>query len=202
VHSTVLLPTDDGEVLLALDLGTDELRRFRVGDGGLLAADGLAGRLPHGSGPRHAAVTAAGHLLVVAELSAELYLLSWDRASATVSPLDRVQVAAPPALPSHVTVHGPGAAGPDELALVGVRATDRTDGGGPDGLAAVAVRGDRLDLRGRIGTGAWPRHHSQVGDLVWVAGQEAHEVQARRLDGGVGPAALSIPSPACVLPRP
>lgn len=188
VHSTVLL----GDWLLALDLGTDELRRYRVAADGTLAVEGLAGRLPHGSGPRHAAVTSTGDLLVVAELSAELYLLGWDPAAGAVAPLDRVTLGGASALPSHVTVHR---AADGDRALVGVR--------GPDHLAVVDVVEQRLVARGPVATDAWPRHHAVVGDRLVVAGERAHRAASHAFGAG-GPGAveacLDLPSPACVLP--
>lgn len=188
VHSSVLL----GDWLLALDLGTDELRRYRVAADGSLTVDGLAGRLPHGSGPRHAAVTSAGDLLVVAELSAELYLLGWDPEQGVVAPLDRLTLADEGALPSHVTVER---TTNGDRALVGVR--------GPDHLAVVDVLERRLVAREAVATAAWPRHHAVVDGRVVVAGERAHRVVVHAATGGAGLAdaeLLDLPSPACVLP--
>lgn len=189
VHSTVLL----GDWLLALDLGTDELRRYRVAPDGALTVEGLAGRLPHGTGPRHAAVTSSGDLLVVGELSAELYLLGWDPGRGEVTPMDRLALGDPGALPSHVTVH---AAADGDRAVVGVR--------GPDHLAVVDVLGGRLVPRGRVATARWPRHHAVVAGRLLVAGQRAHRIEGHELSGSEGPTeeleVLAVPSPACVLP--
>jgi 6-phosphogluconolactonase len=189
VHSSVLL----GDWLLAVDLGTDELRRYRVAPDGALTVEGLAGRLPHGTGPRHAAVTSAGDLLVVGELSAELYLLGWDAERGVVAPLDRVAVGEPGDLPSHVTVHRT----PDgDRALVGVR--------GPDRLAVVDVLDGRLARRADVPVAGWPRHHAVVGGRLVVAGERAHRVGGHPVVWPSGPGgeawAVDVPSPACVLP--
>ncbi|KGM16594.1 hypothetical protein N867_18535, partial [Actinotalea fermentans ATCC 43279 = JCM 9966 = DSM 3133] len=87
VHSTVL--TADGAVLLALDLGTDEIRRYRVRADGLLDADGVALRLPPGTGPRHAAWGPGDHLYVTGELDATVHVLTWD--GAELRPVDVVR---------------------------------------------------------------------------------------------------------------
>ncbi|MCB2177235.1 MAG: lactonase family protein [Actinomycetales bacterium] len=189
VHSSVLL----GDWLLALDLGTDELRRYRVASDGALTVEGLAGRLPHGTGPRHAAVTSDGDLLVVGELSAELYLLGWDPVQGVVAPLDRLALGGVQSLLSHVTVH---AAASGDRAVVGVR--------GPDHLAVVDVVERRLVLRDRVATAGWPRHHAVVGDHLVVAGERAHRVVTHAVAGegvpGAAAGALELPAPACVLP--
>ncbi|MCV2395021.1 lactonase family protein [Actinotalea sp. M2MS4P-6] len=189
VHSAVLV--DD--VVLALDLGTDELRRYRAGADGVLTVDEIAGRLPFGTGPRHAAVTRDGDLLVVGELSATLYLLGWDATTARVEPLDRLELAEPPALPAHVTVSPEG-----DRAFVGVR--------GPDEIAVVDVVGRRLVPRGTIPTPAWPRHHAVVDGCLLVAGERGHRVTVHAMVDGVPQAEvvdqLEIPSPTFILPRP
>jgi 6-phosphogluconolactonase (cycloisomerase 2 family) len=198
VHSAVLV----GHWLLALDLGTDELRRYRVAPDGLLAVDGLAGRMPHGTGPRHAAVTSAGDLLVVGELSAAVYLLSFDATRGEVAPLDRLELAGPgQALPAHVTVDG-------DRAWIGLR--------GPDQLVAVDVLGDRLALAGRAPAPRWPRHHGWVGDHLVAVGEREDRV-VRHANPAKGPTegptadvtarldavdAVEVPSPACILAVP
>jgi 6-phosphogluconolactonase (cycloisomerase 2 family) len=160
---------------------------------GALTVEGIAGRLPHGSGPRHAAVTSGGDLLVVGELSAELYLLGWDPAQGVVAPLDRLALGGAQSLPSHVTVH---AATGGDRALVGVR--------GPDHLAVVDVVERRLVARGSVATAGWPRHHAVVGDRLVVTGERAHHVATHAMAGEDGPepvaGELDVPAPACVLP--
>ncbi|MDO8106617.1 beta-propeller fold lactonase family protein [Isoptericola sp. b441] len=186
VHSSVLL----GDWLLALDLGTDELRRYRVAPDGALTVEGVAGRLPHGAGPRHAAVTSEGHLAVTAELDAHLYLLRWDAEAGVVEPLDRIALGEPgAALPAHVVAHG------DRL-VVGVR--------GPDEVVTVRAAGGRLAEVGRRVVATWPRHHALLGDRLLVAGERAHRVDVHLqgrdgTDSGEAVQALTIPSPACVL---
>jgi 6-phosphogluconolactonase (cycloisomerase 2 family) len=200
LHSTILLPDarePGGAVLVAMDLGTDELRRYRVQPDGRLVADGLAARMDPGTGPRHAALTAEGHLVVVGELTATVHLMRWDAATATATELDAVPVGEPgDALPAHVTVDG-------DRVLVGVR--------GPDVLVSLDVVGDRLRVAGETATAAWPRHHGTVAGwtvvagqgedrlVVHVAGPAVEPVVSEPVAGGTG---LDLPVPACVVPSP
>ncbi|MCU1431153.1 MAG: lactonase family protein, partial [Actinotalea sp.] len=84
-HSSLLAP--GGEHLLVADLGTDELRRFRVGADGLLQEAGVAAVLPAGTGPRHLAVGPGDHLYVVGELAVTVHVLAWDRATGLAEPV-------------------------------------------------------------------------------------------------------------------
>ena len=81
-HAHFACMSPGGTHVLVADLGTDEIRRYRVGERGLLSDEGIAATLPAGSGPRHMAVR--GELLyVVCELDHRLRTLRWDRPSAT-----------------------------------------------------------------------------------------------------------------------
>lgn len=196
VHSTVLVPGSD--VLLALDLGTDELRRYRVQPDGRLVADGVAVRMAPGTGPRHAAVTADGRLVVVGELTATVHLLDWDAATATAVEVAQVRVGTPGSdLPAHVTVDG-------ERVLVGVR--------GRDALVGLRLADGGLAADGEVPTAGWPRHHALVDGWVVVAGQGADAVVSHRFRPGHGTpepvdeaadepvGGARVPVPACVVP--
>lgn len=220
VHSTLLTP--DGSTLLALDLGTDEIRRYRVRPDALLDADGVAVRMPRGTGPRHAAWGPHGHLVVTGELDAGVHVLAWDGRElhptavvpalppAAIAP-DGLRAADGEVLPAHVVRHG-------DRVLVSVR--------GPDVLSAwrFADDGARLEPVAVAGVDAtWPRHFALVGDAgewVVVAGQRADRVlvlpaevlvRPGRGDGsgragppgayGTGESAssASLPAPTCVV---
>ena len=189
VHSTLLAP--GGRVLLAIDLGTDEVRRYLVGPDGRLTVDGVAARLPPGTGPRHGLVLGE-HLVVVGELSGTLHLLRWDPATASAHEVDVAPVCGPhegPSLAAHVLEDG-------EDLLVSVR--------GPDVVARFGVRDGRLVHRGDTPVGAWPRHMALVGGRLVVGAQGGGTVTAYPASaspaGGVGAAVLAVPTPACVVP--
>lgn len=194
-HFVALAP--GGAHLLVVDLGTDELRRYRVGADGLLAADGVAAHLPPGTGPRHLAFSRDGrHVYVVGELDVALHVLAWDaeRAEGTgvqVVPLAAGHTGARAALPSHVVLDG------DRL-LVGVREADV--------LVELAVRPDGLVETLPDGTtplpGRWPRHLAVVDGWTVVAEQVSGDLAT--LPAGLGGAAhvMALASPACVVARP
>ncbi|MFI2753114.1 lactonase family protein [Cellulomonas sp. P22] len=194
-HFVALAP--GGTHLLVVDLGTDELRRYRVGADGLLTADGVAAHLPPGTGPRHLAFSRDGrHVYVVGELDVALHVLAWDAARAEgagvqVVPLAPGHTGARAALPSHVVLDG------DRL-LVGVREADV--------LVELAVRPDGLVETVPDGTtplpGRWPRHLEVVDGWTVVAEQVSGDLAT--LPAGRGGAAhvMALPSPACVVAQP
>ena len=211
-HSTLLTP--DGAVLLAFDLGTDEIRRYHVRPDGLLDADGVAARLPAGTGPRHAAWGPGDHLYVTGELDAAVHVLAWD--GRELHPVDVVPAREPgapqEALTAHVVVHG-------GLVLASVRGPDvvaawRPDGGAglaPAGVLAVGTPGPGAEGPGAGRPGAvWPRHFAVVpgptGDWLVVAGQRAGRVVVLRLADvlaarrtGEPVATALLPAPTCVV---
>lgn len=206
-HSTLVAP--GGRYLLAFDLGTDEIRRYRIAADGRLAADGVAASMLPGTGPRHAAF-GGGHLYVVGELTATVHVLAWDAETATAREVQVLPACASPLAtgkhmyPAHVVVTG-------DRVLVSVR--------GADVIASFAIRdgGGRLDHLVDVGVGGgWPRHFAVVGEWVVVAVQNGGRVVSLPLSGlsGLGgttlagePAAtgtvpservLEVPYPACV----
>lgn len=202
VHSTVLTP--DGSALLALDLGTDEIRRYLVRPDGLLDADGVALRLPPGTGPRHAAWGPGGRLYVTGELDVAVHVLALRGGALQpvgVVPAAPERPADAPALAAHVLLH-------DGLVLASVR--------GPDLVRAwrPADDGARLDPAGAASTGeaAWPRHVTVVDGRgrAWlvVAGQRGDRVAAWPAAAVVGAgdgepvSSVRVPGPTCVLAGP
>jgi 6-phosphogluconolactonase (cycloisomerase 2 family) len=193
--------------LLVADLGTDELRRYRVLDDGLLEADGIAAVLPPGSGPRHFAVR--DQLIYVAcELDQTLRTLRWDAGAAAADVIVEQPVTWAPRRTgdsidaSHVVVHG-------AVLLVSVRGSD---------VIAVFDLGPEGDARYRtsLDVGHWPRHFAIVGEEIHVGLERGHEVRTYRLAdvlgmppepsvGAVGALSyrgVDITSPACVVALP
>ncbi|RYV51216.1 lactonase family protein [Pengzhenrongella frigida] len=91
-HSAAFAP--GGAHLLVADLGTDELRRYRIAIDGRLTPDGIAATLPPGTGPRHLAVRTSpttevdrpdGVIYLVGELDVTVRVLRWDGESATAT---------------------------------------------------------------------------------------------------------------------
>ncbi|GEA88130.1 lactonase family protein [Cellulomonas cellasea] len=196
-HFVALAP-GAGHVLVC-DLGTDEVRRYRVEADGRLTDDGIAATLPPGTGPRHLVFSADGRFAyLVGELDVTVHVLAWDAATATGRPVqvlpaggtaaaaDAATGVAPRVLPSHVTLDG------DRL-LVGVRAAGV--------LAELAVGADGLLTPVRdlpLGAGAWPRHHAVVDGWTVVAEQVAGAL-VTFAPGSEPGTVLRLPAPACVV---
>ena len=206
-HSAAFAP--GGRHLVVADLGTDELRRYTVGEDGLLSEPGIAATLPPGSGPRHLAVR--GDLLyVVCELDHRLRTLRWDRASGTAEVIaDQPTTLAPQrtgdaVYDAHVDLVRRDAG---DILLVSVRGADVIS------IFDVAPEGE-LTYRAAIDAGYWPRHFAVVGEHLVVGAERGHEVRAYALADVVAlppeaesGAVASLPyhsakvtSPACIVP--
>ncbi|WP_062317947.1 lactonase family protein [Demequina maris] len=204
-HSSLIAP--GGRHVLVADLGTDELRRYRIVDGGLLEADGIAATLPPGAGPRHVAVR--GHLLyVTCELDHRLRTLRWDDASSTATVIaETPSTLAPPRSAEPQDAHVALVAGhTGDVLLASVR--------GPDVISVfdVAPEGE-LTYRGAFDAGLWPRYFAAIGDRLLVGEERGHRVRSFALadvvgmppESGLGDiaelpyAAGEVVSPACVI---
>lgn len=220
-HSALLAP--GGRHLLVADLGSDELRRYRVLADGRLEADGVAHTFPPGTGPRHVAVGPRDHLYVVGELSVTVHVLAWDTATGTATQVQQLPACTSPLAsgehiyPAHVVVVPAAAAGGQ--VLVSVR--------GADVLSRFAVRDDgaRLTHLGDVPLGGtWPRHFAVAPDPAadddaivdgvpeerggrWVVAalQNSDRVSVTPVaaagpvaGGGTVVAHLEVPVPACV----
>lgn len=189
-HFAALAP--GGTHLLVCDLGLDVLRRYRVGPDGLLTDDGVAARLPRGTGPRHLAFGPGDLVHVVGELDATLTTLRWDRASAEATVVAVVDLAPEiggpreRAYPAHVVRDHDGVhvsvRGPDELVTV---------------PHAAACGGEGV-LRRRAVSGSWPRHFAAVAGLFVVAAERSHQLVLLGPDGAVADV-TRVPSAACVV---
>ncbi|NUU18860.1 lactonase family protein [Cellulomonas humilata] len=185
-HFVALDPS--GAFVLVVDLGTDEIRRYRRVDGHL-AEDGIAAALPAGTGPRHLAFSADGRFAyVVGELDVTVRVLAWGAGVGTlVQTLPATTVPAQERrLPSHIVLDG-------DRVLVGVRTSDV--------LARFAVRADGLldPVADDTLPGAWPRHLAVVDGWTVVAEQVSGGLTTLAGDGSVV-ATLDLPAPTCVLP--
>lgn len=199
-HFAALAP--GGAHLLVADLGTDELRRYRLAADGRLEPDGIAATLPAGTGPRHLVVgrdtDGRGEpIYVVGELDVTVRVLRWDAASATAVLEQSLPACVTPrrsgirVYPAHVVLD-------DGRLLVSVR--------GADVVAVFTVdrRTGRLEPAGEVdAAGRWPRHFATVDGVPVVADEHSDTVAVLHLAGGAGNAVVgmaAIPAPACVVP--
>ncbi|WP_051681981.1 beta-propeller fold lactonase family protein [Cellulomonas sp. HZM] len=177
-HFVALEP--DGEHVVVVDLGTDELRRYALTADGVLEA-GIAASFDPGTGPRHLAFAPDGrHAYVAGELDSTLRVLAWPSGEVVQTlPL-------PEGLAAHVLLDG------DEV-VVAVR--------GPGVLLRFAVADDGLlaPLRTDDLPGTWPRHHGVVGGRLVVAEQVAGSLEVLDREGTVVDR-VDVPAAACVVP--
>lgn len=184
-HAHFVVVAPGGRHVLVVDLGTDEVRRYRRGPDGLVP-DGIALRLPPGTGPRHLAFSADGaRAYLSAELRPALHVLAWRPDEATGEVIQSHPLHGPEASPSHLVLDG-------DRVVVAVRGTDV--------LAPFAVTDEGVQpLRPLPLPGRCPRHFAVVAGRYVVALQESHEVVALERDGTIV-GRVTIPSPACVVP--
>ncbi|MDG4789523.1 lactonase family protein [Micromonospora sp. WMMD1102] len=192
-HAHMVSPDPDGCGLLAVDLGTDSLYRYRRGpDGRLRATDRFPTR--PGTGPRHLARHPDGRRCFLAgELDASVTAYHTDGAGRLVE-RGRVGASRRPGhvQPSEIVV------GPDGRFLylanrgVGTVAVFALDEAAPRWLAEVSGLGD------------WPRHLALLGGHLYIADERADTVAVFPVDPDTGlpassPARVPVPSPTCVL---
>lgn len=199
----------DGAYVLVCDLGTDEIRRYRIGAEGLLGDAAIASTLPPGAGPRHFAVR-GDVLYVVCELDHQLRTLRWDREVGEATLIAE----APLTLAPHRTgmrmygAHVEVVERPiGDVLLVSVRGADVLS------VFDIAPEGE-LTYRCALDVGEWPRHFAVVGDHLVVGAERGHEVRAYSLDAvlslppepevgalaALASASAPVVSPACICP--
>ncbi|GAA3603006.1 beta-propeller fold lactonase family protein [Marihabitans asiaticum] len=176
----VVLDETRGEVLVP-DLGADVVHRLALREGRLTRGGDVI-EVPPGFGPRHL-MLAGDLLLVVGELSSELWLGRWDEAKGWQQLGQRPSLVEPVApdessdegganLPSAVRLTD------DDHVLVGNRGADRVSV-----FALDRGAGSLTAVRDVPAHGAWPRDLVVDGDDVWVACERGHAVTRVRWRG-------------------
>lgn len=166
VHMAVIDET--GTLVSAVDLGTDEIRSYRLGDEGELIPLAVS-TLPAGTGPRQLVRRpGTNHAYVVGELAASVVTVC-EEPPGTFA----VEHSAPATLkpggenvPAQLELHG------DRLFL-----SNR----GPDAITEFTFDGVLPKAVDDHATAEWPRHFTIVGDHCYVASQSSDIVQAYEL---------------------
>jgi 6-phosphogluconolactonase len=154
----------DATTVLTTDLGTDDVYIHTL-SGDLLSRVGSV-KLPAGSGPRDLLLHPSGIVVVVSELSHELFLLTRDGLEFRIAG----------------SVQLPGAEDGDHAAALAISVDNRflySALRGSDNIAVVEISSDGLTLTpvGSVGSGGgWPRHLVVDGERVRVANQLTNSI--------------------------
>ncbi len=180
-HSTFRV--DDGTVLSA-DLGTDSVYLHSFRDGALERTARLG--FPGGTGPRDIEAAPGGGVLVLGELSGELFLLDWDGAS----------------LEFRSSARSAGHQEGDHDAAIAVSADGRfafTAQRGSNRVSVFRIEDGALTaLRSVPSGGEWPRHLAVAGDRLHVSNERSHGVATFAIgaDGSLDLLSVTeVPSP-------
>ncbi|WP_189226025.1 lactonase family protein [Saccharothrix coeruleofusca] len=197
-HAHQVLPDPTGEFVLAVDLGTDSVFSYRLGDDGRLSPVDEA-KLQPGAGPRHLAFHPGGrHAYIADELDSTIVVASYDRGvlkpGQVLSTLPANAPTTPRNYPAEVLVSPDGRF---------VYLSNR----GHDSVAVFAVEhgGARLRLVEATPVGGrYPRHITldSTGGLLFAANQNSNAVTTFAVDRESGRLRLSstftTPIPVCV----
>ncbi|MFD5090427.1 lactonase family protein [Amycolatopsis thailandensis] len=185
VHMAVVDET--GTLVSAVDLGTDEIRSYRLGEEGELIPLSVS-TLPAGTGPRQLVRRpGTNHAYVVGELAASLLTVR-EEPPGTFSVENSTPATLAPGgdnLPGQLTLHG------DRLYL-----SNR----GPEKITEFAFDGVLPKAVADHGTGEWPRHFSIVGEHCYVASQSDDAIRAYDLATWRLIGTYPVGSPAFVAP--
>jgi 6-phosphogluconolactonase len=188
-HMVVL----DGSLVSVVDLGTDEIRSYRLSTDGTLTASAVAG-LPPGTGPRQLS-RGPDHAYVVSELTASLVWLD-ETAPGEFTVLGAVQASEQDVrnLPAQLTLAHQG-----RFAYLSNR--------GPNSIAVFALDGAQPRRVGEYPVGdGWPRHFAIIGSTLYAANQDADTIVAFDVDSSTGALTeqrrYQTRTPVCIAPRP
>ena len=201
-HMHSMVPSEDGDVVYASDLGTDQIVRYQPdrSSGKLVARQPPVASTP-GAGPRHFALHPSGAwAFSIEELSSTLAAYQVDKNTGNLSLVDRVTT-----LPQGASAAGNSTAdihvSPDGTFVYG---SNR----GHDSIVIYAIDADtgRLTYVGNEPTqGAHPRNFclDDQGEFVWVANRDTDNVVVFKRDTHSGKLTytgnqLKVPAAVCV----
>lgn len=201
-HAHMVTPTPDGQNILAIDLGNDQIWGFTLDSkqGKLLPAEHLAVKLPPGGGPRHIAFHPNEKFwYVLGELDSTVTLLHYQLEGNTTNLVETIST-----LPNDFKGENTGAE--IQVAPSGkfVYASNR----GHDSLAIYAIdnQNGRLTLMGHQSTlGKSPRHFTidPTEKYLIVANQDSDTLAVFEIDPESGLLTIQgllvhSPTPVCV----
>ena len=199
-HAHCVLPTPDGQAVVAVDLGLDAILSYRFSPEGQLSVAPVAqSTLPDAAGPRHLAFHPEGRLaVVICELDSSLLLLGFETQTARFTVLDRL-----PTVPD-------AARADNHCSDVQIHPNGRFVYGANRGhdsivIAAIDTGARRLSLVGLHACGGRTPRHLAIdpsGSFLVVANQnsDALAIFSIDTDGTLSTAPCSVPigTPMCV----
>ena len=183
-------------IVVAADLGADELKSYRVDGTGRLHPLWTVSA-PRGSGPRHVVAVEGGCLAVTDVLSSTVSSYSLDRSSGRLSLVD--------CQPASLTSPAGTRNYPSEIVTTSDRRTVYVANRGLDVVTVFAADSGRLSpLADWPCGGEWPRHMTLIGADLYIANQRSDSVTRIRTGNGRQLLARArtvarIPSPVCLL---
>ncbi|WP_181774376.1 lactonase family protein [Amycolatopsis pittospori] len=185
VHMAVVDET--GTLVSAVDLGTDEIRSYRLGEEGELIPLAVS-TLPAGTGPRQLVRRpGTNHAYVAGELSASVLTVR-EEPPGTFTVESSVPATLNPGRENQ----------PAQLELLGDRLF--LSNRGPEAITEFKLDGVLPKAVADHSAGEWPRHFSIVGEHCYVASQSGDVVQAYELADWRLIGTYPIGSPAFVAP--
>jgi 6-phosphogluconolactonase len=192
-HAHMILPTPDGQYVVAIDLGTDSIYRYRL-EAGRLRQDAVASVEP-GAGPRHLAFHPT---LPYAYVANEL--------DSTVTVLDR-QAFATGATSSTVTSDQDGRSQPSAIRVSPDGRFCYVANRGVDSIAVLTIHpaGDSLELTSTVPCGGeHPRDMTLAGGYLFSANQFSNTITQFHIDPQTGvPRQVGepvvTPAPSCLV---
>ncbi|HEU5484346.1 MAG TPA: beta-propeller fold lactonase family protein [Microlunatus sp.] len=186
-HAHQVVFVDDE--ILSCDLGSDQIYRLRLEEGGALIPSGDPIRLPPGSGPRHL-VAVEDHLVVACELSGELWLGARDGDG-----WQQAQIL--------TTSTRSGLNQPSGIAVAGTRVYVANRGVDTIGVFDLDPAISELTPVAEFDCGGtWPRDVTVDGGLLWVSNERSDTVTVFEISLAPPPgpvAELTQPTPTCVV---
>jgi 6-phosphogluconolactonase (cycloisomerase 2 family) len=201
-HAHAVVPDPSGRWLLSVDLGTDGVWVYRLGEEITEPGAVHEVRLRPGSGPRHLRFHPDGtHAYLVNELDPTLTVCRWDADRGVLEPLREVRIVpgnqTGPAFPSEFVIRSDG-----RFAWAATRGADSIT------VLALDATGESAEVVGSVSCGGhWPRDlalhpgerwlyaaNERSGDVTWFALDETTGMPRRA-------GSLTAPAASCVVFR-
>lgn len=186
VHMSVALATPQGTLVSAVDLGTDEVRGYLLGEDGTLSELAVSA-MPPGTGPRQLTRRPGTDLAYVAGELAGTLVTVREEPVGTFTPVGVTQATAASYDGQNYVAH---------TQIVGDRLY--LSNRGPDCVTEFDLATPTPTAVADHPCGAFPRHFTVVDGVCHTAGQKADAIVSFSLAGGE-PTSFATGTPTCVI---